>query len=264
MVRDLKQSKNIINFSKRMVVILILLFFWETLARLGLINIKVLSSPLEIFYGIYQLLISGNLLIDIMQSIKRVLIGVALGTIVAVLFSLILGLSKKAYEYLGFLLEIFRPIPPIAWIPIAILWFGIGDAPAYFLVSLGAFFPVFTNTTIAIKSIERKYIDIARSLGASNFMVFLKVIIPLLLPDFISGFRIGLGVGWIIVITAEMVGAQNGLGYMIQLNRIMLQTPNVLIGMIVIGIIGLLLSILMNVIENMIIPWKRRIATIEK
>jgi len=196
-------------------------------------------------------------------SVKRVLVGFTLGSLVGIIVAILLGLNKALREYLGFMIEILRPIPPIAWIPIAILWFGIGDRPAYFLVGLGAFFPVFTNTVKAVSGIESRYVYLALSLGATKSVVFRKVLIPMALPGLMIGLRVALGVGWIIVITAEMVGAQSGLGYMIQLNRIMLQMPNVIVGMMTIGIIGLLLGFAMNFIEDLIIPWQKRMATIE-
>ena len=249
---------------KKISVIVFILLIWEISARLGLLNIQVLSSPSEIILSFLQLISTRSLLTDVMYSVKRVLIGVILGSLFGIIAAILVGLDKIVRDYLGFIIEIIRPIPPIAWIPIAILWFGIGDGPAYFLVSLGAFFPLFSNTIKAIKNIESRYVNLALSLGASKSLVFRKVLIPIILPDLITGLRVGLGVGWIIVITAEMVGAQSGLGYMIQLNRIMLQMPNVIVGMITIGIIGLLLSFLMSFIEHLIIPWQKRMLTIER
>jgi len=256
--------KKLGRFFKRVFIIILFLLLWEISAKFGLLNAQILSSPSEIAINLFQSLFAGNLLIDVVESVKRVLVGFSFGSLIGILFALILGLNRRSQEYFGFIIEILRPIPPIAWIPIAILWFGVGDAPAYFLVGLGAFFPAFTNTIKAIKKIELNYVYQALSLGATKFIIFKKILIPLVLPDLMTGLRVGLGVGWIIVITAEMVGAQSGLGYMIQLNRIMLQTPNVIAGMVVIGIIGLSLSLLINFIENLIIPWQRRITNIEK
>lgn len=264
-MKILKVSKeNLQSLIKRISVIVIILLLWELSAKSGLLNVQILSSPSEIIHSFFQLISARSLLADVMHSVKRVLIGVIFGSLLGIIAAIFLGLNRIVQDYFGFIIEIIRPIPPIAWIPIAILWFGIGDAPAYFLVSLGAFFPLYTNTIKAIKNIESKYVNLALSLGASKSLVFRKVLIPLVLPDLMTGLRVGLGVGWIIVITAEMVGAQSGLGYMIQLNRIMLQMPNVIVGMITIGIIGLILSFLMNLIEGLIIPWQKRMSTINR
>jgi NitT/TauT family transport system permease protein/sulfonate transport system permease protein len=264
-MKNFKVSKeNLQSLIKRISVIVIILLLWEMSARLGLLNAQILSSPSEIAHSFFQLITTRSLLFDVMYSVKRVLIGVIIGSLLGIIAALFLGLNRTVENYLGFIIEIIRPIPPIAWIPIAILWFGIGDAPAYFLVSLGAFFPLFTNIIKAIKNIESKYVNLALSLGASKSLVFRKILIPIVLPNLMTGLRVGIGVGWIIVITAEMVGAQSGLGYMIQLNRIMLQMPNVIVGMITIGIIGLLLSFAMNFIEGLIIPWQKRMSTIDR
>lgn len=247
---------------KRLLLFVLILCLWEFLARSGYLNKAILSSPTEVINTTFQLIQSGSLFSDSIASIKRVLIGVFLGSTIGVFLGIIVGLSKQVKEYLSFIIEVIRPIPPIAWIPIAILAFGIGDRPAYFLVSLGAFFPIFTNTVRGIQTIERKYIDVAFSLGADKSQVFTKVIIPLLLPYLITGLKISLGVGWIIVITAELVGAQNGLGYMIQLNRTLLRSSYVIVGMLAIGIIGALLVTVLSYIEAVIMPWRKRVAAL--
>lgn len=268
MMPSMKIKKFILKFSSRILkplfIIILIILIWETSARFGLLNVKVLSSPSEIINSFLQLISTRVLLTDTLSSIRHVLIGFFFGSIVGIFVAIFFGLSKVAHDYFGFIIEILRPIPPIAWIPIAILWFGLGDKPAYYLVGLGTFFPVFTNTLKAIKGIESIYIDLARSLGATKSKILRKVLIPILLPDLITGLRVGLGVGWIIVITAEMVGAQSGLGYMIQLNRIMLQMPNVIVGMITIGLTGLILSLVINLIEAFLIPWRKKMATIEQ
>jgi ABC-type nitrate/sulfonate/bicarbonate transport system permease component len=158
--------------------------------------------------------------------------------------------------YVGMLLELIRPIPPIAWIPIAILWFGIGDKPAYFIVTLGSFFPIFINCFAGIRQVDPKFILIAKSFSVKKRQLFTDVYLPLTLPYLISGMRIGLGVGWMSVITAELIGAQNGLGYMMQLNRVLLQTENVMVGMITVGVLGFGMNKLMLWVENTASPWK--------
>ena len=244
-------------------LLLVLVSLWEASALLGWINTKVLSSPFEVVRSFSAAVSSGSLLKDSVQSIKRVLVGFALGSLSGILIAILVVASRRVAELAAPIIELIRPIPPIAWVPMAILWFGLGDPPAYFLVALGAFFPVFTNLGGALRDIEKKQINVARSLGASTALVCRKIIIPLVLPDLVTGLRVGLGVSWIIVITAEMVGVQEGLGYMIQLNRVLLQTPNVIVGMISIGAIGLALSLLMDVVETVAIPWKRRMAILQ-
>ena len=154
------------------------------------------------------------------------------------------------------LVEALRPIPPIAWTPLAILWFGVGDAPSYFLVFIGAVFPVFVSTYSAVRNIERTQINAALCLGATPGMLIWDVLIPGALPVIFPGLRIALGVGWMCVVAAELIAAHSGLGYMIQQSRLLLQTQFVVTGMIVIGIIGFAMNAVMTAIERRLVPWQ--------
>jgi NitT/TauT family transport system permease protein len=154
-------------------------------------------------------------------------------------------------------LEVLRPIPGIAWIPLAILWFGIGDSSSYFIVAIACFFPIFISAYIAIMSVDRRYLEMARSLGAPRWGQALQVMLPAALPRIMTGLRVGLGVAWMTVIAAELVAARSGLGYMIELNRSLIQTPAVLVGMIVIGVLGFLMATLLEVVERVVLHWER-------
>ena len=137
----------------------------------------------------------------------------------------------------------------------AILWFGVGNAPSYFLVFIGAIFPVFVNTFAAVHNIDRAQINAALCLGARPMLLIRDILIPASLPIIFPGLRIALGIGWMCVVTAELIAAQSGLGYMIQQNRVLLQTQNVLVGMVTIGIIGFAMSGAMTAIERRLVPW---------
>jgi NitT/TauT family transport system permease protein len=156
------------------------------------------------------------------------------------------------------IVEALRPIPPIAWTPIAILWFGVGNAPSYFLVFIGAIFPVFINTFSAVRNIDRAQINAALCLGAKPGILIRDVLIPASLPVIFPGLRIALGVGWMCVVAAELIAAQSGLGYMIQQNRVLLQTQNVVTGMATIGVVGFAMSAVMERLERRLIPWMER------
>jgi NitT/TauT family transport system permease protein/sulfonate transport system permease protein len=202
--------------------------------------------------------INQNLLGDIFASMKRVIIGFSIAAVFGIGFGLFAGTNRAAGNFITPLVEVFRPVPPIAWIPLAILWFGLGDKPAYFLVFLGAFFPIFTNTFFGATSVEETYKRAAYSLGAGRKHFIKDILVPASLPHIFAGMRIGLGIGWISVITAELVGSQSGLGYMIQFNRLLLNTSKVIVGMVVIGIIGFSLNKLMTRVELALAPWKSR------
>jgi NitT/TauT family transport system permease protein/sulfonate transport system permease protein len=229
---------------------------WEGLASAALINPVLLPSPTTLFLASGDLVRSGTLVRHVIASIERVLIGFALAALVGLLFGVVLGWFRTLSDFVKPLVEALRPIPPIAWTPLAILWFGVGNAPSYFLVFVGAVFPVFVSTFSAIRNIERTQINAALCLGATPAMLIRDILVPGALPVIFPGLRIALGVGWMCVVAAELIAAQSGLGYMIQQNRLLLQTQFVVTGMIVIGMIGFAMNALMTAIERRLVPWQ--------
>ena len=234
----------------------VVLVVWQLLAGAGWINAVLLPAPLQLVETFAGLLRSGSLVRDIVASIERVLVGFLLAALAGLTLGVILGWFRPLSEFMKPVVEALRPIPPIAWTPIAILWFGIGNAPSYFLVFIGALFPIFVSTFSAVRNIERTQINAALCLGATPRTVILDVLIPASLPIIFPGLRIALGVGWMCVVAAELIAAQSGLGYMIQLNRVLLQTPNVVAGMITIGLIGFAMNGLMSYVERRLSPWR--------
>jgi NitT/TauT family transport system permease protein len=231
---------------------------WQGLASLGWINPVLLPSPLQIGAAAYDLAADGILWKHTLASLNRVLTGFLLAAVTGIAFGVALGWSEKISDVVRPLVESVRPIPPIAWTPIAILWFGVGDAPSYFLVFIGAVFPVFVNTFSAVRNIDRVQINAALCLGAKPGLLIRDVLIPASLPVIFPGLRIALGVGWMCVVAAELIAAQSGLGYMIQQNRVLLQTQNVVTGMITIGVVGFTMSALMEIAEKRLLPWTER------
>ena len=230
---------------------------WQLLASGGWINAVLLPAPLQLFDTFVDMLRDGTLLRHVTASMERVVVGFLLAVIVGLLLGVLLGWFRSLSDFVKPVVEALRPIPPIAWTPIAILWFGIGNAPSYFLVFVGAVFPVFVNSYSAVRNIERSQINAALCLGASPRMVIFDVLIPASLPVIFPGLRIALGVGWMCVVAAELIAAQSGLGYMIQQSRVLLQTAQVVTGMITIGIIGFAMNALMTLLERRLIPWQQ-------
>ena len=231
---------------------------WQLLASIGWINPVLLPSPLQLAAAAYELTVDGILWTHTLASLNRVLTGFALAAVTGITLGVALGWSDVLADLVRPLVESVRPIPPIAWTPIAILWFGVGDAPSYFLVFIGAVFPVFINTFSAVRNIDRVQINAALCLGAKPGLLIRDILIPASLPVIFPGLRIALGVGWMCVVAAELIAAQSGLGYMIQQNRVLLQTQNVVTGMITIGIVGFAMSALMELAEKRLLPWTER------
>ena len=235
---------------------LVVLGAWQLLATAGWINEVLLPSPLRLLETFVEMSKDGTLARHVTASIERVMVGFLLAALVGLACGVVLGWFRALSEFVKPVIEALRPIPPIAWTPIAILWFGIGNAPSYFLVFIGAVFPVFVNTFAAVRNIDRTQINAALCLGAGPRMVIFDVLIPASLPVIFPGLRIALGVGWMCVVAAELIAAQSGLGYMIQQSRMLLQTQQVVTGMITIGIIGFAMNSLMTLAERRLMPWR--------
>lgn len=230
---------------------------WHFLTSTGLVNTLLLPPPKAVVDSLIAGTMDGSLLRSTLASLDRVLVGFLSAILVGVPFGLFLGRNRLAKQFLGPAVEIVRPIPPIAWIPLAILWFGIGSGSAYFIVFLAAFFPIFTNAQVAANVIEPIHINAARCLGASRKMIVMDVIIPSALPVILGGIRTGLGISWMAVVAAELVAAQSGLGYWIALSRLQLQSENVVAGMIAIGVVGVGMVALMARMERWLTPWRQ-------
>ena len=207
-----------------------------------------------IFEGIKD----GRLIGDTFHSLRRVVIGFSLSAVLAVSLGILAALIKPLGDLIRPIVDLIQPIPPIAWIPIAFLWFGFGDQPAYFLVGLGAFFPVFTNAFMGVSLVDQETVEVAHCHGASRSLLFREVILPQALPLIFAGLHTGLGVAWMVVITAELVGAQSGLGYMIQVSRAQLQAEQVVAGMVVIGVTGYGLNWIVIILARWAMPWRER------
>jgi NitT/TauT family transport system permease protein/sulfonate transport system permease protein len=239
----------------RWLLVLAVVALWQGLAAAGLLTAELLPPPSAVGAAFLSLLASFSLVRDSLVSVGRVLAGFSVAAVLGTLSGVALGTHPRLAAPVRTLVEVLRPIPPIAWIPLAVLWFGIGHAAAVFIVALGAFFPIFLNAFEGVQRVRVAVIHAARCLGARRRLLLTDVLLPAALPQILTGLRIGLGIAWTSVIAAELVGAQSGLGYMIQLNRILLQTENVLAGMLAIGLIGLAMNGLSYRLEARLTPW---------
>jgi len=212
----------------------------------------IFPTPWQVVTGVVELIKNGTLWDDIGASLMRVGIGFSLAVLLAVPVGLWLGWVRGAYSTLNPLFQILRPISPIAWIPIAILWFGVGDASPIYLIFISSVFPMIVQTTAGVHTIERRYLRAAQNFGVSRGKLFRQVVIPAVLPQIIVGMRIGLGVAWLVVVAAEMIALRSGLGYLIIDSRNAGNRYDLVIaGMIIIGLIGLSLDGLMRLLEGL-------------
>lgn len=262
------------RLARSLIVPALALAAWEGLCRAGMVSALVLPAPSQVLlrFAAYAKpfepydpaqqsylawALSGELPRDAASSLLRVLGGFGLGAGLALPLGLVMGASPLVYELLNPVLQILRPIPPIAYIPLAILWFGLGNPPALFLISLGAFFPVLMNTIAGVRSVDALYVRAARNLGASQWTLFRRVMVPAAMPYILTGIRVGIGVAFIVVIVAEMVAVNAGLGYRILEAREYFWSDKIIAGMISIGLAGLGIDAAMSRLNAWLLRWHR-------
>jgi len=250
-------ASSVLRWSWAIAGIALFLALW-TLASIRIGNAVLLPEPQTVLFGFFDLVREGSLLSDVVASLRRVIGGFLIASAIAVPLALAMAFFRPLNLLLSPIVSFLRPIPPIAWIPIAILWFGIGDPPSYFITALAAFFPIFINSFAGGSAVRPEHVHAARSLGAGPRALFARIYLPSAMPMISTGLRIGLGQSWMAVVTAELIAAQSGLGYMIQANRLSLETRLVLVGMCTIGLLGALMSVALEALErHVLVPWKQ-------
>jgi NitT/TauT family transport system permease protein len=228
----------------------ILLALWH-IACVGLRS-EIFPTPGKTWEGMQKLVSDGVVFRYAIASVFRVAAGFLLAAVVGIPLGLWAGWSTRAFEAINPLIQGLRPISPIAWLPVAILWFGIGDEAAIFIIFLTTFFTLVTGTMTAVRSIPEVYIRSARNFGVSGLELFRRVVLPAALPQIITSIRIALGIGWIVVVAAEMLGVNSGLGYLVMDARNMGMRYDLVVGaMICIGLIGILLDVAVRRLERM-------------
>jgi len=218
----------------------------------------IFPTPGQVVIGTLELVEDGSLWEHIGASLMRVGMGFSLAVLVAVPMGLWMGRVEGAFRTLNPVFQILRPISPIAWIPVAILWFGVGNASPVFLIFIAAVFPMIVQTAAGVHTIEKRYLRAAENFGVSRSKLFRQVIVPAVLPEIIVGMRISLGVAWLVVVAAEMIALRSGLGYLIIDSRNAGNRYDLVIaGMIIIGLIGLALDGIMRLLEKLkVVRWR--------
>jgi NitT/TauT family transport system permease protein len=226
------------------------LTFWGLAVRWA--HSDLFPTPGNVVRGIIELAEKGLLLKYIVASLFRVTWGFTLALVVGIPFGLILGWYSRAFQAFNPLIQILRPISPIAWIPVAILWFGVSDAAPIFLIFLASVFPIAVATIAAVQNMQPVYLRAAQNFGLGRWELFHRVIFRASLPQIITGVRIALGVAWLVVVAAEMIAVNSGLGYLIiDARNAGKRYDLVVAGMVMIGLIGLVLDLLVRQLEKL-------------
>ncbi|MGI4815771.1 MAG: ABC transporter permease subunit [Janthinobacterium lividum] len=236
---------------------LLLLAAWEAASRSGTLSERVLPEPLAVVSAALRLWRSGELWADLVASAGRALLGFAIGGGLGLWMGVATGLWRPVESVLDSTLQMIRNIPPLATIPLVILWFGIDESAKLFLVALGVFFPVYLNTYHGIRSVDAGLIEMARSYDLRGWALVREVILPGALPSILVGVRFALGLTWVMLIVAETIAARSGIGYMTMNARDFLQTDVILVGILLYALLGKLADLLAKLLEYALLPWQR-------
>ena len=232
-----------------------MLALWQLASQAGLLSTRILPEPWAVVKAFWALAVTGEMWGHVWTSTWRAVSGFAIGGSLALSLGLLTGSLRWAETLLDSSLQMVRNIPPLALIPLVILWFGIDESAKLFLVSIGVFFPIYLNTFHGIRSVDKGLIEMARSYGLSGWRLYREVILPGALPSILVGVRFSLGFMWVILIVAETISAQAGIGYMTMNAREFLQTDVVLVGILLYALLGKLADVLAKGLESWWLPW---------
>ncbi len=233
-----------------------LLLIWEVCARTGIIDVRFFPAPSKVFQVMYSLIENGQLVKHSWSSLQRLWWGILFGGIPALILGVAMGMYRGLRVVVEPVIAATYPIPKSAILPLILLIFGLGEASKIVMVATGVFYPILINAMAGVLEINKIYFDVSRNFGASRWQVFRTVALPGALPLIMTGVKLGVGLGLVLISIAEMVGAKSGLGYMIWNAWEILSVETMYVGLITIAVLGLLFTLALNEIERLIVPWK--------
>ena len=251
-----KKLKSVLYGLEYILLLLLILAAWTIMEKRGALNTVIMPAPSKILSTFLNLVKSGMLWTNLQISLIRVLKGYLIAASLGIVLGILIGLFKHLNRLTDLLIQIIKPIPPIAWIPLVILWFGIGEEGKVFLIFLGGFFTILINVVDGIRQTDKKLIEVSRSMETPFLKHVFLLVIPHSAPNIFTGLRVGLSSCWMCVVAAELVSSTTGLGYMIMNARQFGQTDVVIVGMLTIGVLGKVMDSLLKVVEKAVIRWK--------
>lgn len=225
---------------------------WEALSRSGLVNSVMLPAPSTVLRSGWELLESGDLARHLAASLWRAALGFASGALLGILLGVVMARSGRLHDLINPLVQMFRAIPSLAFVPIAIFWFGIGETSKIFLVAWSVFFPVWVNTYLGVRDTNALIARAGASLGATGWRMLVFVVLPAALPLIIAGLRVGLSIALVVLVAAELAGAAFGVGYLIQMSQAVFRVDQMFVGLVVLGLMGYVAD---HVFERVIRAW---------
>ena len=239
-----------------LIVPLLVLVLWDTAIRLHWVKPVFLPPPATVLTTFYDLLVNGQFLLDLWVSIFTVVHGFLWGGVLGLLFGTAAGLSRLVERLFGPILNGIRQVPAIAWLPLIIMWVGIGDTGKLVVIAKSVFFPVFLNTLQGIRNVSREYVEVARVYEFTRLQLLRRVVFPAALPTIFVGIRFGAGISWAMIVAAEMLSGRKGLGFLLLQAQDLLMTDQVFVVIVVIGLVGYLIDLLLKRVERRLVRWK--------
>lgn len=251
------RSLRVPRLARRVVGPLAVLGLWQLICSLGVFSSVEMASPIAVFDAGRQLWDQGALQSNLLVSLRRVGEGLLLGVGAGVLLAVVSGLFRLAEDLLDPVLQAARAVPILGLVPLAIIWFGVGEAPKIFLIALGCAFPVYINTYAAIRGVDMKLIEAGRTFGLSQWGLVRRVILPGSVPGFLVGLRFALVGSWLIIVVAEEINAQSGIGYLIMQAQTTDRTDIMFLGLAIYAVLGLVADVMVRQLEARLLVWRR-------
>lgn len=234
----------------------LILAIWQLSSQLGWVSEQLFPSPWSIFKDFVDLLGSGELLHHLRVSVVRAALGFLIGGSLGLVLGLFVGLFGRAEEYLDPTIQMLRTVPLLAITPLFILWFGFGELSKVLLIAMGAFFPLYVNTFLGVRNVDSKLFDVAKVLEFNRYSQITKLVLPSALPQVLLGLRLSLSTAWLCLVVAELMGADEGVGYLIQDARSFMRTGVVFVGIFIFAAVGKLTDSLVRLLERRLLGWR--------
>jgi sulfonate transport system permease protein len=242
---------------RRIVGPLAVIILWQVVCSAGVFTSYEVASPIAVFDAGRELALQGVLLPNLLISLRRVLEGLGLGVGIGLTLAVLSGLFRAGEDLLDTVVQAARAVPILGLVPLAIIWFGVGEMPKVFLIALGSTFAIYINTFAGIRSVDQKLVEAGETFGLTRWGLVRRVILPGALPNFLVGLRLALVGSWLIVIVAEEINAQSGIGYLIMQAQTTDRTDIMMMGLAIYAILGLLADALVRLLERRLLSWRR-------
>ncbi|TPN85634.1 ABC transporter permease subunit [Mesorhizobium sp. CU2] len=238
------------------IIPVLIVVVWETAARIGAVNTLLLPAPSRVFLTLGQAALDGSLWINLAYSIRRWILGFAIGGGLALFLGALNGLSLFSERLSDTTVQMLRTVPFMGLTPLLVMWFGLGETPKVILIAVASFFPVYINTLAGVRNVNRGFVEVGQSFEFSKAELLLRVILPAALPEILTGIRYALGIAWLALVIAELMAAQSGIGYWLMQGREAVRVDVVLASLIVFSLAGKLMDVALRLIEARVLHWR--------